>query len=608
MRLTVFRTKTWPIVLGGFSVFLLVVPLSTAQRKAPGSGGGVRNAPARTNTAPAGTPHSAVTGSAPSPQHAEQESDVEFRSETVLIQVPAVVTEKSGAHVHNLTRDDFQVFENGKLQKISSFEEVITDNSPFKVLPATPGEFTNLSIEAGKPRSVVVIALDTVNTPFLDQAYARQQLVKYLGNNLDSGQALAMVIITSRGLKVIQGLTSDPKNLLAAMKKLSGEIPAMQNIDTDARVAANDTFGLYSTPFSITQSSLDDFVREGDILYAQFQQENAIETTMKSFLSLAWSLSGIPGRKTLIWATGSFPFYMDSPSALPGGRTAEVYERAMQALNDAEVSVYPVDVRGLVNFMPGADASQRAATGTAFAQQISGRAWLHNSTLDTLRDFAETTGGRAFYNSNDVAGGFRRATDDASSYYMLAYYLDTHNTKPGWRELKVKLEKKGYEVRARKGFLVTNTTMNPELTRQADVDFALLSPFEATGLRVIAQWLDQSAAPAAGNSVDLQKKKIGFALTVPSNSLTVEGIRNQIDVDFAAVALKDSKKPDPPADNFGRTVKATLGPENLEKLRTSGMTYKNALDLAPGSYKVRFIVRDNFSGRIGSVTAPLVVN
>jgi len=130
-----------------------------------------------------------------------------------------------------------------------------------------------------------------------------------------------------------------------------------ETVGTDAELAAftGDTSNLLS-PSSLgqTQSAIDEFVSQGDVDYAQFKQERAIETTMQAFLGIAWSLSGIPGRKTLLWATGGFPFAMDSPSSVPGGYLSELYERAMQAMNEADVSVYPVDAQGLVNYGPSA--------------------------------------------------------------------------------------------------------------------------------------------------------------------------------------------------------------------------------------------------------------
>jgi CRP-like cAMP-binding protein len=97
-----------------------------------------------------------------------------------------------------------------------------------------PGEFSNLAAAQGEqPRSVTVIALDTVNTPFLDQTYARKQLLKYLARNLDSSQVFGLVLITSRGLRVAQGLTGDTRQLIEALNKVSGELPAMTGIDID---------------------------------------------------------------------------------------------------------------------------------------------------------------------------------------------------------------------------------------------------------------------------------------------------------------------------------------------------------------------------------------
>lgn len=541
---------------------------------------------------------------APNVHHANEEGKVEFHSESVLVEVPTVVTDKSGAHVHNLTKEKFHVFESGKEQKIASLEEIVSSSAPPAVPAPKPGVFTNV-VENKQARNVTLIALDTVNTPFLDQAYGRQQLVKFLANNVDPKQPIGMVMITSKGLKVVQSLSSDPAALVNILKKLSGEITDMEMIGTDTRATAaslagttapvSDLNGGLFQPLSPSATSgiLGDFVSNGDVLYAQFRQENAIETTMQAFLGIAWTLSGVEGRKTLLWATGGFPFYMDSPDAIPGGRLSLLYERAMQALNDAQVVIYPVDVRGLVNNSPIADGkARRGATNIQFTQ----RAWLQQSTLDTLVEFAQMTGGKAFYNTNDVAGSFKRAMDDASSYYMLAYYMDTKNQKSGWRPLKVKVDDKDLEVRARSGFLVTNTTMNPQITRQADMNYAATAPFDATGIPMEMRW--------RGEASEGDKKRVAFGLQIPTDSVTIEGDRNIFDLDFLAIATKDGST----VASVGQPARGALSPENLAKVKASGVLYSNSLVLAPGSYQVRVLVRDNLSGRLGSVTAPITVN
>jgi VWFA-related protein len=587
--------------------WLLALTLSSLPAIAQRPGGGGARPPSQ-STAPLGPPpEAAPRPTFTNPYHADDEAKVEFHSETNLVQVPVVVSDKAGHHVHGLAKEDFHIFENGKEQTISSFEDLTTSRSPVAVA-TKPGIFTNLVLDRDKPRSVTVIALDGINTPFLDQAYARKELVKYLANNMDTGQTLGLVLITSKGLKVVAGLTSSAESLQQALKKVSGELPALQNVDTDAAAAgfAGDNSTLVSAfSAATTEASVSEWIVQGDLNYAQFKQEAAIETTMNAFLGIAWSLAGIPGRKTLLWATGGFPFTMDSPSAVPGGRLSLLYERAMQALNDAEIAIYPVDAQGLVIYAPGANTG-RVPKGPAAMQQLSNRSWLLNAKQDTLKDFAEMTGGRAFYNTNDLTGALQRATDDASSYYMIGYYLDTKNNKAGWRQLKVKLEKKDMEVRARRGFFVTNATMNPEASRLTDMNFAITAPFEATGIPIVMQWGAIKELP--GNK---EKKQVPFMLRVIGTDIRVEGAHSTMNVGIAAVATKSSDKKAGAAvvvDDVSEDIKRDLKPENVAGLRSRGILYNNTLELAPGQYSVRFVVRDNHSGRLGSLSVPVTVN
>ncbi len=208
------------------------------------------------------------------------------------------------------------------------------------------------------------------------------------------------------------------------------------------------------------------------------------------------------------------------------------------------------------------------------------------------------TGGRAFYNTNDLTTSFKRAADDAANYYLLSYYLDTKNTKAGWRALKVKVRRPGTEVRARSGFFVTNATMNSTTSHQSDMAFALTSPFDSTGIPLTVRWKTTSA--------DGEKKKVQFGLHVAPEGVTIEGERNLMDLEFAIIAL--TAKSGTAADTISQTLQGAAKPETLAKLRADGLAYSNALELPPGQYTVRFVVRDNPSGKIGSVSAPLTVN
>jgi VWFA-related protein len=582
---------------------LLFFALTTTQLTAQKGGGGRGSAPASSTTAaPYVGPYSTTPNTILPGAHADDEKKVEFKSEIVLVQVPAVVTDKAGNHIHALKKEDFKVEENGKEQRIAVFDEVTATNARLLQPANPPGTFSNLAQTGNPPRNVAVIALDTINTPFLDQTYGRQQLVKYLADNLDSVPVLAMVVIGSKGVRTISGITADPASLLNALKKVRGEMPSLQGVDIDSQALAATGGGATGMVPLLPlggdpTAQIEQFVTQGDAVYAGYQQARAIENTMRAFLYIAWSLSGIPGRKSLIWATGGFPFYMDSPAAVPGGYLSVLYERAMEALSDAQVSVYPVDVRGLVSYSPVADGNARGPmSGPALVTKSTNRSWLQASKISTLQEFAAMTGGRAFYNSNDLTSGFKRAIEDSTSYYLLGYYLDTHNTKPGWRKLQVKLQHKDGEVRARSGFLVTNATMNPAISQQGDLGNALSSPFDSTGIPLTVQW--------RGTMADGNKKKVAFALHMPATGITIEGDRNAFDVDFVGQAQKDAALP----TNVGGTAKGTLTAEALAKIKADGIFYGSSFDLPAGDYQVKFVVRDNLSGRIGSVTAPLTVN
>jgi VWFA-related protein len=358
--------------------------------------------------------------SAPPPDTGHNASDnklLQFKSETTLIQVPVVVTDRSGSHVHGLTKADFTILENGKVQKIATLEEIV----PASAASTTPiagnpgGVFSNMTPDESKPRSLTVLLLDEVNTAFLDQSYGRKQLVKYLANHLDSSQPTGLMVLTSKGVSVLSPLDSDPATLITALKKASGKVSDMETYDNDAKaVAAGQAqfSGLGGIrPGDSPENRIRSFMLAENATTATNIQARAVETTLRGLLSIALSLSGIPGRKSLVWVTGSFPFDLDNFGAMPADPNMRaLYERTLNALNDAQVSMYPVDARGLMSdpMFAGDSMSSLLGPGTSDA--------LRQSTLTSLKNIAAMTGGVAYYNSNDLAGAFGRAAQDSYSY------------------------------------------------------------------------------------------------------------------------------------------------------------------------------------------------
>ena len=123
--------------------------------------------------------------------------------------------------------------------QIIIFDEAIASDSRPALVTNPPGTFSNLPANGQQPVSITVIALDTINTPFLDQASGRKELIKYLANSLDSSRSLGLVVISSKGVKVLGGLNSDPATLIAALKKAGGELSSMETFSADGKALAN---------------------------------------------------------------------------------------------------------------------------------------------------------------------------------------------------------------------------------------------------------------------------------------------------------------------------------------------------------------------------------
>ncbi len=561
------------MVLACPMLFLVFCPAYTwAQR------GGAREAP----LVPA-TPTPTLTDTGGPPILAEADTrPVRFSSRTELVLVPVVVTDKSRAHVSGLRKEDFRMFEDGKEQVISVFEAVRPEEARVRRPLKSANEFSNVLAGAQSPKRLTIIALDTVNTPFLDQTRAREQLIQYLVQTVEPGSLVSLITIHRGGIRVIHDFTSDTESLIAALRKVAGQLHLMEGLETpapgpgDARNLQAIVRAAVVDENSVADvQPLLDFARGVDGQIAGYEQASAAAITLEAFQHIAQAYAGVPGRKSLIWATGSFPFRIDSDTAGMGGGSSALYERTMQMLTNANIAVYPIDARGLV-----------VSVGPA-----------HASTLSTLETFAAMTGGRAFYNRNDLGASFREATQDSSEYYMLGYYLDTKNTKPGWRKLSVKVQRDGVKVRSRNGFFVTRTTVEPETTRLMDVYVALRSPLDYTSLPLTLRW--------TGTEVKGGKRRVRFEIELPANTTTIDASdKNHMSLEFTAEARdpKGDRKP-----LFSQTIQARLRPEALEQVRSSGITYNNFMEVEPGEYTVRFVVRDNLSGRMGSVAAPLKV-
>jgi VWFA-related protein len=553
------------------------------------------------------------------PRREEGRIDLTSRSEMVV--VPVVVRDGSGAPVKGLTKDDFTVLENGKEQKISSFEEIKTNAAPIKRQAMPENQFSNIYTGSPEPRRVTIMVLDEINTPILDQTYARAQLVKFISKSLNAEDLIALMVMNRSGVHLIHDFSSNPEVLIAAVKKVSGSAAAMTAADSAALAtsADNSTLG-GATPggpgadvtpgdAAAEAQAIQSFIDQSDNAIATFRQTEAMEITFRNFLTLAQVFSGVPGRKSIVWLTGGMPLDLYDQANLPTGRDlSTLYEHTLQAMNQANIAVYPVDVRGLVTFgygnaSQGSTAMSQASFRTGGQVNVMAASQQEAANHTNLGNFAEMTGGRAFYNSNDLATGMQQASNDASDYYMLGYYLDRKVYDTGWRKLKVKVSKPGVRILARTGFWVSKATMDPGMEKNSDFDIqsALYSPLDSTALPIGVRWLGFDSAQSSD-----KKRKLRFAVAVPPQTITV--VAND-DTHFSVRLILTARGADgKSAASFDQFINGTnVKAADVDKVRQLPFLHQGTLELPPGDYSVRIVVRDNKDGNIGSLTAPLKV-
>ncbi len=569
-----------------------------------------------------------------------------FTSQSQLVLVPVSVT-RDGVPVTGLKKDQFKILENGKERKIAIFEEVKSDTAPVQFTRTVDRQakvFSNLQADQSAPKRLVVVVLDLINTSFQDRVYARQQLIKFLSNNVDSGALVSLVALGRGNVKVIHDFTSRPEVLIAALDRANNKGEEASALNGDLGVAESQVF-------ESEVSQLSDFLDNGHFSGSRLFNTGGgggggmyrwmtIRQTLDGLNLIAQAYAGIPGRKALIWATGGFPFQIDgstmlldptqmgNPSNVDLSDVIDYYEHTWQLMNNANFALYPVDLRGLV--VNNISASERI-TPANITQELQRRSLIHQDTLGTFNTFADMTGGRAFYNTNDLAGAFKKATADSASYYMLAYYLDktpadgkkngktdSHKNdshKNDWRKLKVHVDEPHTSVRARSGFFANDD----QQSFKNEIALALASPLDFTALPVTVRWLDQLAAPAqttaktsAAKPKDTQhgapqnaQTKTIFEVFVPANHIAIDAAdNNRVSVEVLASARTSGGVE---VNGISRTISGHLKPETVTRMKTLGLLFKSDIDLPPGRYSVRFVVRDNIGERTGSVAAPIVV-
>jgi VWFA-related protein len=524
-------------------------------------------------------------------------SSAPIKAGVEFVQVPVVV-QRGGKHLPGLSKNDFSLQQDGKQQPLASFEEIHATTSTTAKQDAA--SFGNGFASGGATPQIVMLAIDTVNTSPFDQAYFRDELKKYFAQMKPTDSPLGLVELTRGGLHVLHDFTRDAGALMSGLDK-AHTVPAKNN-DTSSVLskAANEQQqrdeGLADQNPDMEQR-LDALLAQEDQV-SRFQDSTTRIDSLLALQQLAQMLKGIPGRKTLLWAGSGFPFASLSSTNAAGqrslapdraGSALDLHAYTWKLLNDANVAVYPIDTRRTTNTAYDVMDVTNKYSPTYRQKEMARDA--DSDTQATLLSVAEKTGGKACIGRTDLHNCIREAADDNRDYYLLGFYVDKSNHAPGWHKVTIKLDQKA-SLRYREGFIIQAS--KPDQVRNTDLQLALNSAFAYTSLPFTGRFL--SFTPEGDN------KNVNFQLRIPPNAISLEDAK--IDFDILAVVRAPGGKE---TARISQHISQTLPPQGVATIQAQGINYTNKLAVPPGEYGVWFVLRDNPTGRTGSVTVPLKV-
>jgi len=488
----------------------------------------------------------------------DQDSDGIIRVSTPLVQINVVVHGKSKPFsdlAEVLTKDDFALSDRGKLRPIAFFSVDSLKSSENKPESLPVNVFSN---RQGGGTGITAILLDGLNTRFEDQSRARLQFEKIL-SSLNPTDRVAVYTL-GRSLKVLCDFTGNPEQLRKFVARYHGAVNTEVATAEPEHIDNGDPF-------------LDPFLNEVNQKFAGAANVDRAQLTMAAFLAIANHFAALPGRKNLIWLTGSLPFSLAGVS---------------KALNNANVALYPVDARGLVG-MP----QELTAVG-AGGRSSNARSRIPSfgaTGLDTMQELAELTGGRAFYNTNDIAGAIRSAMEDSSTSYTLGFYPDPATLDGKFHTIRVDVKRAGLTVRARRGYFATPDRGGAAPLIADKFQLLLGSPLEGSSVPLTATIDRTESGLKISCSVDIRQ------LAMAKNG----GFRNgAINLFFL-----QQDETGQPLDSIELPIEMHMSQALYDLYTKTGLVFKETIVPKKGLSTLRILVVDRGNASVASLIIPM---
>ncbi len=578
-----------------------------------------------------------------------QAPGVTFQVEVNYVDVDAVVTDAQGNFVTGLTRDDFEVFENGKPQKVDTFSMV-------EIPVEKPAEFvyegrlvvadtqTNRKPFDGRVYVIVLDDLDVSamrSTPVKDAA--RKFVREFMGAN-----DLAAVVYTSGRKDAAQEFTTNRELLVASIDKFIGQ--RMRSLSLERLDSYYQTIAFGYTSQNNADPSNGNINSQDQAGYGRVSDPTELErgtralSVLDTLKNTAEFLGSVRGRrKALLFFSEGLDFPIrDVFGAHDATTVIRASQDAISMAARANVNFYAVDPRGLAgmttDFMEGAGIANGAgssgpvimvpgtntpssgvtgASGGVFSVQDELMQEFRMSQ-DTLRELTEETGGFASLNTNNVAPAFERIVDANSRYYVLGYYPPTHPRDGRFHKIEVRVKRPNLRVEARKGYASPRGRTPEERKRDEEARLArdarrpdgkrtstplltaLASPIPQSGLTFTMQ-----AAPFKNTA---NEASIALAIEIDGSKLpysepNAKGtVSNKIELSF--FGLNAQGKAISPA---WTELDLTLRPETRDRVTAYGVRANPRISLPPGRYQIKVGARESVSGQAGSVFYDLEV-
>jgi VWFA-related protein len=516
---------------------------------------------------------------------AQQRPTATFRSSVDLVTVNVVVRDKNGNLVRGLMRDDFTVTEDSRPQTISTFdfEEIATQ--PMDVAPAamptvlgSVGRAAAAAAPSAAPKPVIDMHGRRLIAMLFDMSSMQPEEVRrsatsardYIEKRLTASDVVAIATLSTT-LQVVQDFTGDRELLLATLDRISG-VEGMGFEEVQAADPTDDT----ATAFAADDSE-----------FTLFNTDRRLQAIQ----ALTEAMAPIEQKKSLIYfSSGMTQTGLDNRVAI---RT--VIDRAARS----NVSIYTADMRGLQALGPAGDASQASTRGqSAFSgSAVSARFDTMSASQDALSSLAEDTGGRAFFDQNDFASVFDRIVADTSAYYLLGF-SSTNGAKDGrFRRIRVSLKRSDLKLEYRAGYYAPRDFAHSgQDDREQQLMEQLFSDLSVTDLPVYAS--------SAYFRMKGDRYFVPLWVVVPGSKVPFDrnGDKSKATLDILAVVRDPQQRP---VARIRDTVNLSVAA--ADDVQRKNVQYQTDLELPPGVFQLKVVVRENQTGSMGSFEAAITV-